>query len=245
MSEGRAEDLGRARPEVGLHEEGEARPLRIAKEEEGEKRGAEQRQGVRQDATGRFVVDRSAYEPGGAIIQWLDLAARRPGVDVGTLMTSSNISVAQEIFNVVDVLNEAKDQNEKRWGVRPHKISLFTAYELREGRLRGFTVGGGWRWRSANTIGANSAGREITGREIAETDFMLAYTRKIGRVPGRFRFQLNVTNVLNKTDIIPVRIATSEATPDGFIVPGGRGLGYSRYDLVTPREFRFTTTWSY
>lgn len=203
------------------------------------------RQGVRQDATGRFVVDRTAYEPGGAILQWLDLAARRPGVDVGTLMTSSNISVAQEIFNVVDVLNEARDQNEKRWGVRPHKISLFTAYEFREGRLRGFTVGGGWRWRSANTIGANSAGQEITGRELAETDLMLAYTRKIGRVPGRFRFQLNVTNLLNKDDIIPVRIATSDAAPDGFIVPGGRGLGYSRYDLVTPRELRFTTTWSY
>jgi hypothetical protein len=29
------------------------------------------------------------------------------------------------------------------------------------------------------------------------------------------------------------------------MLPGGRGLAYSRYDLVAPREFRFTTTWSY
>jgi iron complex outermembrane recepter protein len=202
-------------------------------------------QGVRQDASGRFVVDRSAYEPGGTIAQWLDLAARQPGVDVGTLTTSSNISVAQEIFNVVDVLNDAKDENEKRWGVRPHKISLFTAYDWKEGAFRGFTVGGGWRWRSANTIGANSAGGEISGKAIVETDLMLAYTRKIGHVPGRFRFQINITNLLNDTDIIPVRIATGDTAPDGFIVPGGRGIGYSRYDLVTPRELRFTTTWSY
>lgn len=48
----------------------------------------------------------------------------------------------------------------------------------------------------------------------------------------------------HKTDIIPVRIASGAAPPpDGFEIPGGRG--YSRYDLVPPREIRLTTTWSY
>ncbi len=34
-------------------------------------------------------------------------------------------------------------------------------------------------------------------------------------------------------------------TTFGFNLPGGRGVAYSRYDLVTPREFRFTTMYSF
>ena len=94
-------------------------------------------------------------------------------------------------------------------------------------------------------IGTNSQGGEIFGRALRANDMMIAYTRKFERVPGRFRFQINVSNILDETDILPVRIATGATAPDGFNVPGGRGLGYSRYDLVAPREFRFTTTWSY
>jgi outer membrane receptor for monomeric catechols len=153
--------------------------------------------------------------------------------------------VAEEIFNAVDGLNDAKEENEQRWGVRPHKVSLYSAYDFKEGRLRGITTGGGWRWRSKNIIGRTSSGGERTGKALVATDLMVGYTMKIPRVPGSFRFQINVYNVLDETDIIPVRVASSEANPDGFQVPGGRGLGYSRYDLVTPREWRFTTTWSF
>ncbi len=85
----------------------------------------------------------------------------------------------------------------------------------------------------------------MTGRSIVETDLMLAYTRTISRIPARFRFQINVTNLLDKTDIIPVRLASSDSAPYGFVVPGGSGPAYSRYDLVTPREIRFTTTWNF
>jgi hypothetical protein len=202
-------------------------------------------QGVTQNATGQFVVDPSAYEAGKAVSRWLELGAAHPAADVSTLTTSNGQTIAQEIFNLVDVMNAERDEEEKRWGLRPHKVSLFTAYDFKEGRLKGFTVGGGWRWRSANIIGSNSQGGEITGKQITANDLMLAYSRKFARIPGRFRFQLNVSNVLDNTDFIPVRIATSAAAPDGFMLPGGRGLAYSRYDLVAPREFRFTTTWSY
>lgn len=202
-------------------------------------------QGVRQDATGKYVVDSSAFVPGKAVAQWLELGALRPQADVSTLTTSNGQSIAQEIYTLVDTMNAERDDEEKRWGLRPHKVSLFTAYDFKEGRLRGFTAGGGWRWRSANVIGADSKGREIFGRPLVANDLMLAYTRKFDRLPGRVRFQLNVSNLLNRTEILPVRIATGAAAPDGFVIPGGRGLAYSRYDLVTPRELRFTTTWSY
>ena len=201
--------------------------------------------GVRQDATGRFVVDPSAFESGKTIAKWLELGAMSPAANVSTLTTSNGNTIAQEIFNLVEALNNERDSEEKRWGLRPHKVSLFTAYDFKEGRLKGFTVGGGWRWRSANVIGSNSQGGENYGKAITANDLMIAYSRKFARLPGRVRFQLNISNVLDNTEIIPVRIATGATAPDGFMMPGGRGLAYSRYDLVQPRELRFTTTWSY
>ena len=88
-------------------------------------------------------------------------------------------------------------------------------------------------------------GNEISGKVITSTDLMIGYVRKFEGLPGRFRFQLNISNVLDRTDIIPVRLSTSDTAPDGFLLPGGRGVAYSRYDLVTPREIRFTTTYSF
>ena len=202
-------------------------------------------QGVSQDSTGRYVIDAGAYAPGGAVARWLELAAQHPSADPSTLTTSSNIVLAQEILNLVTNLNDTREQQQQRWGVRPHKVSLFTAYDFKSGRLKGLTFGGGYRWRSANIIGRNSGGAEITGRAIVNTDLMIAYTRKFRSLPGRFRFQINVTNIFDKQDIIPSRLSTSTGAPDGFEIPGGRGTAYSRFDLVQPRDVRFTTTYSF
>jgi hypothetical protein len=203
-------------------------------------------QGVTQDANGLYVVDPSAYEASGTVAKWIELGAMHPDANLSNLDTNSaGLTVAQEIFNLVDNLNREKEQQEKRWGVRPHKISLFTAYDFKEGRLNGFTIGGGWRWRSANIIGTDSSGAEISGKAITAADMMLAYSRKFKGLPGRVRFQVNVSNLFDKTDIIPVRLSSSADAPDGFILPGGRGQAYSRYDLVAPREIRFTTTYSF
>jgi len=46
--------------------------------------------------------------------------------------------------------------------------------------------------------------------------------------------------LFDNTDIIPSRLAI-----DGDIewqVPGGRGPAYARFDLPTPRQYRFTVT---
>lgn len=203
-------------------------------------------QGARQDANGLFIVDPSAYEPGGTVAKWIELGAMHPGANISTLTTGSGgDTVAEEIFNLVDTMNDLKEQIEKRWGVRPHKVSLFTAYDFKEGWAKGFTLGGGWRWRSANVIGTGAGGNEITGKVITAADMMMAYTRKFNRLPGRVRFQVNISNLFDRTDIIPVRLSTSGEAPGGFELPGGRGIAYRRYDLVAPRQFRFTTTYSF
>ncbi|MBI5690454.1 MAG: TonB-dependent receptor plug domain-containing protein [Verrucomicrobia bacterium] len=203
-------------------------------------------QGARQLADGRYVVDPGAYQSGGTVARWIELGNRSPAANLSNLATGTGgVTVAQEIFDLVDTLNDTKEQEEKRWGVRPHKVSFFTAYDFKEGWAKGITVGGGWRWRSANVIGSDSRGREITGKEIGAADAMLAYSWKVPRLPGRVRLQVNVANLLNDTKIIPVRLSTSDTVPDGFQLPGGRGQAYSRYDLVAPREYRLTTTYSF
>ncbi|MFM1747632.1 MAG: hypothetical protein RLZZ188_1298 [Verrucomicrobiota bacterium] len=202
-------------------------------------------QGVSQDAAGRWVVNPSAYAAGGAVAKWIELAGQHPDAAPGLLTTSTGLTLAQEIFDLVDTINDEKEAQQKRWGVRPHKVSLFSAYDFKTGRLAGLTVGGGWRWRSANVIGSNSAGGEITGRVITSADLLVAYSLRVPGMPGRLRLQVNVSNALDRSGIIPSRLATGATAPDGFLVPGGRGPAYSRFDLIQPREFRFTTTWTY
>jgi hypothetical protein len=201
--------------------------------------------GVTQNALGQYVVDAGAFESGGAVAKWIELGRMAPEANLATLQTASGATVGQEIFDLVDTLNDEREAQLKRWGVRPHKVSLFTAYDFRRGVLEGLTVGGGWRWRSANVIGSDSQGREISGRVITATDLMVGYNWKPRGLKGRFRFQVNVNNVLDRTDFIPSRLATSASAPDGFEIPGGRGLAYSRYDLVAPREWRLTTTYTF
>jgi hypothetical protein len=192
------------------------------------------------------VIDPGAFLPGGTIAKWIALGAMAPAANPSTLTTGTGgVTVAQDISDFIDTVNSTKEENEKRWGVRPHKASVFTAYDFKSGRLKGLTIGGGGYWRSANVIGSNAAGREITGKEISSAEAMLAYTCALERLRGRVRFQVNVSNLLNKTAIIPVRIATGTGAPDGMLLPGNRGLAYSRYDLVAPREIRFTTTYSF
>ena len=199
-------------------------------------------QGVSQNAAGQYLINPNAYTSGGAVAKWLELSATTPAANPAVLTTSTGSTVAQEIFDLVDQTGANKVNGDRRWGLRPHRVTLFTAYDFKQGFLKGFTVGGGWRWRSPNVIGADPSGREITGAGLASADLMLRYARKFPRLPGRFSFQINITNLLDKTDIVPVRLLTDDPT---FTLPGGHGVAYSRYDVVDPREIRFTTTYSF
>jgi iron complex outermembrane receptor protein len=204
-------------------------------------------QGVTRDASGRFVLDPRSFQSGGTVARWIELGAQAPAANPSVLTTANRQTVAQEVLSLVNSLNVAREQQEvqKRWDLRPHKISMFTAYDFKEGWPRGFTLGGGWRWLSGNIIGTDSHGNELTGRVRTAADLMLAYQWKFRHLPGRMRFQVNVSNLFNHTPILPIRYATSISAPDGFIVPGGRGVAYSRYDLTAPREIRCTTTYSF
>jgi len=215
------------------------------KREEGD---AVVRQGVTQDtSTGVFsLTDPSVYESGGVIAGWLELASRSAATHPSVLETDSNgVTLAEELFNMVADLNDTIESIEKRWGLRKHKVSIFTAYDFKEGMMKGFTVGGGWRWRSPNVIGEDANDQEIHGEAITSMDLMLKYRVNWDVLPGTLDIQLNIKNLLNNTDPIPVRLSYGDSVDArGFELPN-RGLAYSRIDLVEPREIRVSATYSF
>jgi outer membrane receptor for ferric coprogen and ferric-rhodotorulic acid len=199
--------------------------------------------GVTPNANGTFTLDPAAFESKGTIATWIELSRLRPEANLSTLQTVNGITVAQEVFNLIESMNTEIRENEQRWGLRPHRANVFTAYDFTTGRLKGFTIGGGYRWRSPNIIGDTSGGGERKGEPIGAADLLLRYRRKLseGRFKGALSFQINVMNLFNEGDILPTHISSTTS----FQVPGGRGIGYSRFSLVPPRSVRFTTSYEF
>lgn len=164
------------------------------------------------------TIDPSAFTPEGTTTRWLALATEA-GVNLNTFVsTGSNppATVAVEIQNIINALNQDKEVNEQRWGLRPHRASLFTAYDFKQGRLKGLTVGGGARWSSANINGTRADGSEIYGRPLPTAiDLLLRYTHKVTRGPlrGTMSYQINVSNLLDQDGIVPQRFVDPE-NPD-------------------------------
>ena len=188
-----------------------------------------------------YTIDRSAYTPDGAISKYLDLANTLPE---GRTIDTEGISAA--IFDVAYAINDRREQDEKRWGLRPYRFNVFTTYDFKEGALKGWYIGGGYRWNEANIIGEEN-GVEFAGRAESVADLLLRYrtSRSKGGFlgGGRWTFQLNINNVLDNTDIVPSRLAI-----DGnieYMIPGGRGIAYARFDLPTPRDYRLTATYDF
>ncbi|MDP3069846.1 MAG: hypothetical protein Q8N18_06130 [Opitutaceae bacterium] len=200
-------------------------------------------EGVKQNADASYTITPSAFTSTGTVAKWLELAAKSPAADLTKLVTTGTTTAAQEILNMIRDINNDIEQNEQRWGLRPHKVSFFTAYDFTTGRLKGLTAGGGYRWRNPNVIGRYANGSEIQGRALTGVDALVRYSHKVaaGRFRGTLSYQLNVTNLFDQRGIIPQRFSS---TPD-FIIPGGRSVGYSRVDFVDPRAIRFTTTFTY
>lgn len=119
-------------------------------------------------------------------------------------------------------------------GVPVATANARTNYTFREGRLKGFSLGGGARWRGERVL-AYSTSNPATRREIRSgsqltVDADLAYRRKIalrGR-PFDLTIQLNLTNLLADEDLI-----YTGAYADGRL---------RTFSLPAPRAWFVTTT---
>ncbi|MDP3071031.1 MAG: hypothetical protein Q8N18_12125 [Opitutaceae bacterium] len=89
-----------------------------------------------------------------------------------------------------------------------YSASLRSNYAFREGWLRGFSLGGGGRWRGTTLVGYSAALQPLEVGGYTLIDANLGYRTKAG-VFGKkldLSFQLNVNNLFNEDDLIPTRL---------------------------------------
>jgi iron complex outermembrane receptor protein len=103
---------------------------------------------------------------------------------------------------------------------RPARANLISNYRVAEGRFKGVNFGGAVRWRGAPTIGyalkpGTNGGmlldidRPYMGKRELFFDAILGYRGRMKAFGGfSYRLQLNVRNVLDEQDPIPVTATT-------------------------------------
>jgi hypothetical protein len=104
---------------------------------------------------------------------------------------------------------------------RNARANLITNYTFTGERLKGFNLGGAVRWRAEPTIGygvtTNAAGttvldldRAFKGKRELYFDGIVGYRGRLKAFGGlNYRLQLNVRNVLNEDDPVPVQTWTT------------------------------------
>lgn len=104
---------------------------------------------------------------------------------------------------------------------RSSRANLITNYRFSHGLLKGFNLGGAVRWRSAPTIGygvkTSSSGATVLdldkvykGEVEQYVDLVTGYRGRLKAFGGfNYRVQLNVRNLLNENDPIPVGALTT------------------------------------
>jgi len=130
---------------------------------------------------------------------------------------------------------------------------LVTHIFPKEGRLKGWSVGGNFRWRSASTIGyertRNAAGvpngiidphRPIQGADYWDVGAMLSHERRVFR-HVTLRTQLNVENLF---DWSKARLVSSDYDTNG-VLGAANTLVPLRWELRRPRNFILTATFGF
>ena len=204
------------------------------------------------------VVDRSKLRKGGLHERILEIAENAQGTLVledgstreitpgsGAVLISTDDSFAEEIAfgsSIADRLWESMyalqvekiDLHEKRWGLSPYKFNVFTAYDFKAGWLKGFSVGGGYRWLSGAVLGELPDGREFKGASYGNGDLMLKY-RYQRKNKDIINYQINIYNVFDKDEPLSHRYSNLDDPTSEL----------SSYHLVDPVTLRATVTYSF
>jgi hypothetical protein len=115
--------------------------------------------------------------------------------------------------------------------LRPWRFGAITDYTFQEGSLKGFQLGGAYRWQDEQILGYGlkddlsglDVQKPLFGESDDHVDVWVGYQRKIHeRVT--WRIQLNLRNVGESADLTPVSV-----NPDGVIAAQRitEGMGWS------------------
>jgi outer membrane receptor protein involved in Fe transport len=136
-----------------------------------------------------------------------------------TLLTGYNLSKALNNSSVPEL--------------RPWRFNVVTNYAFQEGALKGFTVGGGYRWQDKQVTGYpfNSAktGYDVTAPFYGATedafDFWASYSHRLGKRVN-WRIQLNVRDAFASKDLIPITVQP-DGSPAAYRIPPPRVISLS------------------
>jgi outer membrane receptor protein involved in Fe transport len=150
---------------------------------------------------------------------------------------TDGVTTVAETLNTVDASladRLTKQDGLVSFGSPRRSLNLRTNYTFGNDRLKGFSVGGGARWRGAPIIGTTTADpatrEEIKGDDYLLLDLNVGYQRKLGlfgRKPD-WSLQLNINNLLDEDELI-----RTNAFSDGST---------RLYRFQTPREWILSTT---
>ena len=97
--------------------------------------------------------------------------------------------------------------------IAPWRMNLISTYNFSEGPLKGFWVGGGFRWEDAKVLGyelkdldtapATDVSKPIKGKSDDHLDLWVGYSRRFNQKIN-WRIQLNLRNVFEDTRLVPV-----------------------------------------
>lgn len=199
------------------------------------------------DASGSWeLVDASAFAPGGVIANMISLADDL-GITLGDL-NASNQSVAQRLGTGIDGINRNIIQNERRMGLRPYKANIFTAYDFKEGWLRGFSLGGGFAWQDKSVIGILASDlSEVYSKSLLKTNLMIRYRFNRGRTEktgGKWSAQLNIDNVFDEHDPL-IKRYTGGDYANIFELPNGWGPSVQTWQYVEGINWRANVTYEF
>ncbi len=157
-----------------------------------------------------------------------------------------NSAVAPTVYTAIAGQN-TQVPNEREW-----TSNLITNYEFTHGRLKGFSVGGAYRWEDKAIVGyygstdPNTYAHPAPGQSVmvlpdinrpiytpsqTHIDLWIAYATELPKIFGKHvaaKFQFNVRDVTQNGGLLPI-LYNFDGTP-------------AEYRIMDPRTYFFTTT---
>ncbi len=216
-------------------------------------------------ALGKYLYTEQEYQ---GLATWRRFAAELRKVEAGQRSSSFDLDPQNSAHRLQagtdarDIDNGANGAEKQYWDERAlegrstnwngkYAVNLVATHVFdAQGPLKGWSLGGNFRWRSGAVAGYQrqidargvpegviEVNRPIMGDAFADLGTMLRYQRKLERGMG-LTVQLNVQNLLNWQDPRLVKVATDS---EGILGPQYAPVGIT-YTLQRPRNFTFTTT---
>jgi hypothetical protein len=163
---------------------------------------------------------------------------------------SATTTLGSRVLDIIQTLNLMRQSDgQATEQARGWRANLVSRYSFSEGRMKGFFIGGGYRWRSKAVIGYRaisvpndfdfpgvpaeivvpSVNAPVYGDPFTDVEAFTGYSRRFKW--GTWKVQFNIRNLFDDDDIIPQRANTSGDVTIATI--------------PQPRTFILSTTFTY